>query len=103
MLFSCCTTFLPCDKIQRWNFLHQILHVAIQRTRKAKQRFCLCFVDVLLSLFVLLDGTQLLYVGDENTIRQAFDIHSEEENCAFLPKIMSRKKQIIPMLSGLWG
>ena len=44
-------------KIQRWNFLHQILHVAIQRTRKAKQRFCLCFVDVLLSLFVLLDGT----------------------------------------------
>ena len=36
---------------------------------------------------VLLDGTQLLYVGDENTIRQAFDIHSEEENCAFLPKI----------------
>ena len=52
---------------------------------------------------VLLDGTQLLYVGDENTIRQAFDIHSEEENCAFLPKIMSRKKQIIPMLSGLWG
>ena len=44
-------------KIQRWNFLHQILHVTIQRTRKAKQRFCLCFVDVLLSLFVLLDGT----------------------------------------------
>ena len=52
------STFLPCDKIQRWNFLHQILHVAIQRTRKAKQRFCLCFVDVLLSLFVLLDGTR---------------------------------------------
>ena len=50
---------------------------------------------------VLLDGTQLLYVGDENTIRQAFDIHSEEENCAFLPKIMSRKKQIIPMLLSL--
>lgn len=52
---------------------------------------------------VLLDGTQLLYVGDENTICQAFDIKNGEGNCAFLPKIMSRKKQIIPMLSSIWG
>ena len=86
-----------------WHFLHQIFHITVQRPHKAEQCFCLCFVDIFLPLFVLLDGTQLLYVGDENTIRQAFDIHSEEENCAFLPKIMSRKKQIIPMLSGLWG
>lgn len=52
---------------------------------------------------VLLDGTQLLFVGDEKTIRQAFDIRSDAENCAFLPNIMSRKKQVIPMLSSLWG
>ena len=52
---------------------------------------------------VLLDGTQLLFVGDENTICQAFDIRNPEGNCAFLSKILSRKKQIIPMLSGLWG
>ena len=58
---------------------------------------------VLMITDVLLDGTQLLFVGDENTIRQAFDIHSEDDNCAFLPKIMSRKKQIIPILSALWG
>ena len=32
----------------------------------------------------------------------AFGIRGEE-NCAFLPKIMSRKKQVIPMLSALWG
>ena len=51
---------------------------------------------------VLLEGTQLLYVGDEEAIVQAFDIKTKE-NCAFLPKVMSRKKQIIPTLSALWG
>ena len=58
---------------------------------------------VLMITDVLLDGTQLLFVGDEKTICQAFNIRNEEENCAFLPKIMSRKKQVIPILSGLWG
>ena len=52
---------------------------------------------------VLMDGTQLLYVGDEGSVEKAFNIRMEGENCAFLPKIMSRKKQIIPMMSGLWG
>ena len=52
---------------------------------------------------VLLEGTQLLYVGDEDTIRQAFNIRNDGENASFLPKIMSRKKQVIPMLSALWG
>lgn len=52
---------------------------------------------------VLLDGTQLLFVGDEINICQAFDIEDCTEHCAFLPNIMSRKKQIIPMLSSLWG
>ena len=57
---------------------------------------------VLMITDVLLEGTQLLFVGDEDTIRQAFGIKGED-NCAFLPKIMSRKKQVIPMLSALWG
>ena len=57
---------------------------------------------VLMITDVLLEGTQLLFVGDEDTIRQAFGIKGEE-NYAFLPKIMSRKKQVIPMLSALWG
>jgi manganese-dependent inorganic pyrophosphatase len=52
---------------------------------------------------VLLGGTQLLFVGDEETIRQAFDIRGEDANCAFLPKMLSRKKQLIPTLSALWG
>lgn len=58
---------------------------------------------VLMITDVLLDGTQLLFVGDEKNICQAFNIREEHDNCAFLPKIMSRKKQIIPMLSSLWG
>lgn len=58
---------------------------------------------VLMITDVLLEGTQLLYVGDEDTIRQAFNIKNDGENAAFLPKIMSRKKQVIPMLSALWG
>ena len=57
---------------------------------------------VLMITDVLLEGSQLLYVGDEDTIHQAFNIKGSE-NCAFVPKIMSRKKQVIPMLSGLWG
>ena len=51
---------------------------------------------------VLLEGTQILYVGDDETIRQAFSV-TPKDNTAFLPKVMSRKKQVIPMLSDLWG
>jgi manganese-dependent inorganic pyrophosphatase len=58
---------------------------------------------VLMITDVLLDGTQLLFVGDEDTIKQAFNMRADAENCAFLPKILSRKKQVIPMLSALWG
>ena len=61
------------------------------------------FSMVLLMLTdVLLEGTQLLFVGDEEIIRQAFN-KEPKENTVFLPRIMSRKKQVIPMLSVLWG
>ena len=51
---------------------------------------------------VLLEGTQLLFVGDKDSIRQAFNV-ADAEDVVFLPKVMSRKKQVIPMLSALWG
>ena len=57
---------------------------------------------VLMITDVLLDGSQLLFVGDEDTIRQAFNLKGHD-NCVFLPKVMSRKKQVIPTLSALWG
>lgn len=51
---------------------------------------------------VLREGTQLLFVGDADTIRQAFNVEVKGNTC-FLPHILSRKKQIVPMLSVLWG
>ena len=55
---------------------------------------------------VLQDGTMVLFVGDdEDAICQAFNVKPEDaaDNVVFLQKIMSRKKQVIPMLSALWG
>ena len=51
---------------------------------------------------VLLEGTQIIYVGDDETVQQAFNV-VPRDNAAFLPHVMSRKKQVIPMLSALWG
>lgn len=51
---------------------------------------------------VLREGTQLIYLGDEETIRQAFSPEAKN-NEVFLPRVMSRKKQIIPILSAMWG
>jgi len=51
---------------------------------------------------VLMEGTQILYVGDDEAIHQAFSV-VPKDNTVFLPKVMSRKKQVIPMLSDLWG
>ena len=62
-----------------------------------------CFSMVILMLTdVLLEGTQLIYLGDDEIIQQAFNVHPKD-NTVFLPHVMSRKKQVIPMLSALWG
>ncbi len=57
---------------------------------------------ILMLTDVLLEGTQLIYLGDDETIEQAFNV-SPKDNTVFLPHVMSRKKQVIPMLSALWG
>ncbi len=59
-------------------------------------------IMILMLTDVLLEGTQLIYLGDEDVIRQAFSV-APKDNTVFLPKVMSRKKQVIPMLSALWG
>ena len=51
---------------------------------------------------VLLEGSHIIYVGSDETIQQAFSV-LPRENAAFLPHVMSRKKQIIPMLTAIWG
>ena len=57
---------------------------------------------ILMLTDVLLEGTQIRYVGDDETLQQAFNV-TPKDSTVFLPKIMSRKKQVIPMLSALWG
>lgn len=51
---------------------------------------------------VLREGTVLLCAGDEETVEEAFNVKLKEHN-VFLPGVMSRKKQIVPALSILWG
>ncbi len=51
---------------------------------------------------VLQEGTHLLYVGSDDVVQQAFGAAPKEQH-VFLPRVMSRKKQIIPMLTALWG
>ena len=57
---------------------------------------------ILMLTDVLLEGSVLLYVGDDDVICQAFGVTPKDSE-VFLPKVMSRKKQIIPSLSALWG
>ena len=51
---------------------------------------------------VLMEGTHLLYIGSDEVIQQAFSAQPKNHQ-VFLPGVMSRKKQIIPMLTALWG
>ena len=57
---------------------------------------------ILMLTDVLLEGTQLLFLGSEETIRNAFNVEPKDAT-VFLPGVMSRKKQVIPMLTALWG
>ena len=57
---------------------------------------------ILMLTDVLIEGSYLLYLGPDETIRFAFSV-DPKDNQVFLPGVMSRKKQIIPMLTALWG
>ena len=57
---------------------------------------------ILMLTDVLQEGSQLLYIGSDDTIRNAFAMEPRD-NAVFLPGVMSRKKQVIPMLTTLWG
>ena len=73
--------------------------LALMEQAKKKESYSMM---ILMLTDVLLEGTQIIYLGDDDVIKQAFNV-TPKDNTAFLPKVMSRKKQIIPMLSALWG
>jgi len=60
--------------------------------------------DIMLLMItdVLKNGTELIALGDSKIINQAFNVELDNGK-AFLPGILSRKKQIVPALSLLWG
>ncbi|MDO4483446.1 MAG: putative manganese-dependent inorganic diphosphatase [Clostridia bacterium] len=52
---------------------------------------------------VLKEGTELIFQGDEEAIRSAFDARDIHDSHVFLPGVVSRKKQIVPALALMWG
>lgn len=73
--------------------------IAAMEQVKAEREF-----DILLLMLtdVLLEGTVLLAVGDCDTVEEAFNVKIKDHT-VFLPGVLSRKKQIVPALSVLWG
>ena len=51
---------------------------------------------------VLREGTELIFHGDPDVIRNAFGVDVQDHH-VFLPHVVSRKKQIVPALALLWG
>jgi manganese-dependent inorganic pyrophosphatase len=60
--------------------------------------------DMLLLMLtdVLREGTVLLCAGGEDTVEEAFNVRIKDHT-VFLPGVLSRKKQVVPALSVLWG
>ncbi len=52
---------------------------------------------------VLKEGSELLFAGDEEAIKSAFAVDELHGSHVFLPQVLSRKKQIVPALSQIWG
>ena len=73
----------------------------LQLMRSTMQKRGYSFMILMLT-DVLVEGSHLLYVGDEDIMAQAFGVQLKDHAC-FLPHVVSRKKQIVPMLSALWG
>ena len=73
--------------------------LALMETLRKEKGFSMI---ILMLTDVLLEGTQIIYLGEDDTIQQAFGVQPKD-NTVFLPHVMSRKKQVIPMLSALWG
>ncbi len=72
---------------------------SLEKIRKEKH------YDIVIMMItnVLKEGTELLFAGDSEIIRNAFALDDLRENHVFLPHVLSRKKQIVPALSQIWG
>ena len=82
-------------------FLSQMddLIASLEKLRKQKNYD----IVILMVTNVLKEGTELLFSGDSEIIRNAFALDEIRGNHVFLPQVLSRKKQIVPALSQIWG
>ena len=73
--------------------------LAAMQTRMEERKY-----DMMLFMItdMLQEGTHLLFLGAPDVIAQAFNARPDSHH-AFLPGILSRKKQVIPALSVFWG
>ena len=71
----------------------------LEKIRKEKQ------YDIVLMMItnVLKEGSELLFAGDGEIIRNAFAVDDLHGHHVFLPGVLSRKLQIVPSLAQLWG
>ena len=76
---------------------HEIL--AIMHDLRAKRKYNLMLLMV---TDVLREGTALLVSGDPADVERGFNVEVKDHAC-FLPGVISRKKQVVPTLSLLWG
>lgn len=73
--------------------------LTVMRQLKKEQQFD---IVILMVTDVLLEGSHIFYVGSDEIMQQAFLV-TPKDNHLFLKGVMSRKKQIIPTLTALWG
>ena len=61
--------------------------------------------DIVLMMItnVLKEGTELLFAGDPEVIKASFSADDVFNHYVFLPGVLSRKLQVVPALSQLWG
>jgi len=72
---------------------------SLEKIRKEKR----CDIAMMMITNVLKEGTELLFAGDPEIIRNAFQADDHHNHHVFLPQVLSRKKQIVPALSQIWG
>ncbi len=73
----------------------------IAAMEKAKKERGMNFLILMLT-DVLASGTHILFAGNEDIFQMAFGVTMKDGTC-FLPGVLSRKKQVIPALTALWG
>ena len=73
--------------------------LAVMATKLEQQHYDMI---ALMVTDVLLEGTNLLYIGSDDTIRAAFSVEPKDR-AVFLPGVMRRQNKIIPQLTAPWG